>query len=47
MKVKQYILIITLVLTIGFSYAGSALACDGGGEPPPDTASISSESPAI
>jgi hypothetical protein len=44
MKVKKYILIITLVLTIGISYAGSALACDG---PPEDTARVSTESPTI
>jgi hypothetical protein len=50
MKVKKYILIITLVLMIGFSYAGSAFACSdggGGGLPPPDTASNQIESPAI
>jgi len=48
MKVKKYILIITLVLLIGFSYAGSAFGCSGGGGlPPPDTASIKLESPAI
>jgi hypothetical protein len=46
MKVKKYILIITLVFTIGFSYAGSAFACSDG-LPPPDTASIQIESPAI
>jgi len=48
MKVKKYILIITLVLMIGLSYAGSAFSCSGGGGlPPPDTASIENESPAI
>jgi hypothetical protein len=46
MKVKKYILIITMVLTIGLSYAGSIFACDGGGRPP-DTASVQIESPAI
>ncbi|UCD79324.1 MAG: hypothetical protein JSW26_28655 [Desulfobacterales bacterium] len=46
MKVKRYILVVTLALTIGFSYAGAAFACDCGG-PPPDTASIQIECPAI
>ena len=46
MKIKKYILIITLVLTIGIGYAGSALAC--GDEPPPeDTAKVLNESPTI
>ena len=46
MKIKKYFLIITLVLTVGISYAGSALAC-GDGPPPDDTAKVSSESPTI
>jgi hypothetical protein len=46
MKMKKYILIITIVLTIGFSYAWTALACDGGGRPP-NTDSIHIESPAV
>jgi len=46
MKVKKYILIIAIVLTMGMSYVGASFACDGGG-PPPDTASVQSESPAI
>ena len=44
MKVKKYVLIIAIVLTMGFSYAGASFACEGGG-PPPDTASIQVESP--
>ena len=46
MKVKKYIQIIAIVLTIGLSYAGASFACDGGGAPPPDTASTKVESPA-
>jgi hypothetical protein len=46
MKVKKYFLIITIVLMIGFSYVGATFACDGG-SPPPDTASVQIESPAI
>ena len=46
MKVKKYILIITIVLTFGLSYAGATFACSGG-SPPPDTASIQVDSPAI
>ena len=38
MKVKKYILAITIVLAIGFSYVGSALSCGDG--PPPDTHSV-------
>ena len=51
MNIKKYLLIITLVLGIGFSYAGSALAgnggCGGTKPPPPDTNSITIESPNI
>ena len=46
MKVKKYILIITIVLTFGLSYAGATFACNGG-SPPPDTASVQVDSPAI
>lgn len=46
MKVKKFLLIIAFALTIGLSYAGSTFACYDGG-PPPDTASIQIESPAI
>ena len=46
MKVKKYILIIAIVLTMGISYVGASFACDGGG-PPPDTASVQIESPAV
>ena len=50
MKFKKYIVILTLVLMIAFSYAGSAVAgeggCGGTKPPPPDTNSISTQSPA-
>jgi hypothetical protein len=46
MKVKKYIMVITIVLAIGFSYAGSAFSCSGGG-PPPDTDSVQNESPTL
>jgi hypothetical protein len=44
MKVKKYILLIAIVLTMGFSYAGASFACESGG-PPPDTGSTQVESP--
>ena len=47
MKVKKYILVIMFVLTISLSYAGSTFACDGGGPPPPDTASVQIVPPAM
>lgn len=46
MKVKKYILTIAVVLTIGFSSVAATFACSGG-SPPPDTASVQIESPAI
>ena len=44
MKVKKYILLIAIVCTMGFSYAGASIACESGG-PPPDTGSTQVESP--
>ena len=51
MKAKKYIVIFTLVLMIAISYAGSAMAGEGGcgggtPPPPPDTNAISIQSPA-
>lgn len=46
MKVKKYIIAITIVLAIGFSYVGSALGCSDG-KPPPDSNSVQKESPTL
>ena len=47
MKVKKYILIITMVFAIALGSVGSAFACEGGGIPPEDTATIRIEPPLI
>ena len=46
MKIKKYIMVVAIVLTVGLSYAGSAFSCSDGG-PPPDTNSVKNEYPTL